>query len=141
MKRIIILFVMSILLTSCTSANDESTVEYISVADQYTEEELEEVKKAIESIDGRRIEFTKAIKEALNKPELPIMCEDVYFSSDNDLIIEVNGEWLVLHEDLRNDMIYALKEVLKENKILVNASGHGQFFSTSGQPLESFYTE
>ena len=108
---------------------------------KYTEEEMQEINEATENIGKRRTEFLKILVNALNAPELPIMCEKAYFNSDNDLIIEVNGEWLVLDEALKKDMIYALKEVLKKNKILVNSSGYGQFFSTSGQPLENFSTE
>ncbi|MDU5081210.1 hypothetical protein [uncultured Tissierella sp.] len=138
MKTVIALLALLILLTSCSSENDEFTFD---IANEYTEEELQEIKEAVESINERRNEFVKIIGEALNVPELPIMSEKVYFNSDNDLIIEVNGEWLVLDESLRKDMIYALEEVLKQNKILVNSSGYVQFFSTSGQSLESFYVD
>ena len=138
MKTVIALLALLILLTSCSSENDEFTFD---IANEYTEEELQEIKEAVENINERRNEFVKIIGEALNVPELPIMCGKVYFNSDNDLIIEVNGEWLVLDESLRKDMIYALEEVLKQNKILVNSSGYVQFFSTSGQSLESFYVD
>ncbi len=135
-KIIICLFIILVFLIGCSKKQTKSFE-----ISKITDEEIQKYNEAIESINKRRNEFVNVVGEALNAPNLPIMCESVYFNSDNDLIIEVNGEWLILDKALRNDMIYALKEALRKNKILVNSSGYGQFFSTSGQPLEFFSTE
>ena len=86
-------------------------------------------------------EFASAIKNALNDPSLPVMCERAYFNDLGELIIEVNGEWIALDEGLKEDMIYSLKELLKEKKEKLGVEGYGQFFSTSGKPLEAFYAK
>ena len=93
------------------------------------------------SYELRRKEFADAIKQALNAPGLPEMCTDAYFNSKGELIIEVNGEWLVLDKELKKDMIYALTELLKKSKKNLNVEGYGQFFSDAGRPLESFYAK
>lgn len=93
------------------------------------------------SYETKRKEFAQIIKQSLNAPGLPEMCTDAYFNSKGELIIVVNGEWLVMDKELRNDMIYALKELLRKSKNSLNVEGYGQFFSDSGQPLESFYAD
>lgn len=93
------------------------------------------------SLPTPKEEFESAIKDALNDPSLPAMCERVYFNNSDELIIEVNGEWIALDDGLKEDMIYSLKELLKEKKEKLGVEGYGQFFSTSGQPLESFYAK
>lgn len=89
----------------------------------------------------KRETFASSIKQALNVPGLPIMCEKAYFNDLGELIIEVNGEWIILDDGLKEDMIYALKELLKEKKSDLGVEGYGQFFSTSGKGLESFYAK
>ncbi|TCU72863.1 hypothetical protein EV204_105199 [Tissierella praeacuta] len=89
----------------------------------------------------KRESFASSIKESLNAPGLPIMCERAYFNDLGEFIIEVNGEWIILDDELKEDMIYALKELLKEKKSDLGVEGYGQFFSTSGKGLESFYAK
>ncbi len=89
----------------------------------------------------KRESFASSIKQALNAPGLPQMCERAYFNDLGELIIEVNGEWIVLDDGLKKDMIYAIKELLKKKKSDLGVEGYGQFFSTSGQGLESFYAK
>ncbi len=128
---------------SISSALETPSIKQLDESNKTSDTDTEkyDLKEFTESVDKKRNEFVNTIGEALNAPELPIMCEKVYFNSDNDLILEVNGEWLILDEALKKDMIYALKEVLRQNKISLNSSGYGQFFSASGQPLESFYVK
>lgn len=89
----------------------------------------------------KQVTFAIGIKQALNAPGLPLMCEKAYFNDLGELIVEVNGEWIILDDGLKEDMIYAIKELLKEKRSDLNVEGYGQFFSTSGQPLESFYAK
>lgn len=93
------------------------------------------------SYKSKRDEFANNIKQALNAPGVPEMCTDAYFNSKGELIIEVNGEWLVLEEELRKDMVYALTELLRKTKKDLNVEGYGQFFSDSGRGLETFYAD
>lgn len=94
---------------------------------------------SITSYESKREEFASIIKQALNAPGLPPMCTDAYFNSKGELIIEVNGEWLVLDKELKKDIVYALTELLRKSKKSLGVEGFGQFFSDAGRPLESFY--
>lgn len=96
---------------------------------------------SIPTMKEKRETFASSIKTALNAPGLPIMCEKVYFNDLGEFIIEVNGEWIILDDGLKEDMIYALKELLREKKGDLGVEGYGQFFSTSGQGLEAFYAD
>ena len=96
---------------------------------------------ALPSYSSKRSEFAQSIMQALNAPGLPEMCTNAYFNSEGEFIIEVNGEWLVLDKEIRKDMVYALKELLKESKGNLGVEGYGQFFSDSGQALEAFYAD
>lgn len=87
----------------------------------------------------KRAEFASSIKNSLNAPGLPNMCENAYFNDLGELIIEVNSEWITLHKGVKEDIIYGLEEKLREKKSALHVEGYGQFFSTSGKPLESFY--
>lgn len=89
----------------------------------------------------KRESFASSIKLALNAPGLPTMCERAYFNDLGELIIEVNGEWIILDDGLKEDMIYVIKELLKDKKSDLGVEGYGQFFSTSGKGLESFYAK
>lgn len=89
----------------------------------------------------KRETFASSIKQALNAPGLPTMCERAYFNDLGELIIEVNGEWIILDDGLKEDMVYVIKELLKDKKSDLGVEGYGQFFSTSGQGLESFYAK
>lgn len=93
------------------------------------------------SYESKRKEFTNVVKQALNAPGLPEMCTDAYFNYKGELIIEVNGEWLILEEELRKDIVYALTELLRKSKKDLGVEGYGQFFSDSGRALESFYAK
>jgi hypothetical protein len=93
------------------------------------------------SYESKRKEFANIIKQALNAPGLPEMCTDAYFNYKGELIIEVNGEWLVLEQEVRKDIVYALTELLKKSKKDLGVEGYGQFFSDSGRALESFYAK
>lgn len=93
------------------------------------------------SYESKRKEFANIIKQALNAPGLPEMCTDAYFNYKGELIIEVNGEWLVLEQELRKDIVYTLTELLKKSKKDLGVEGYGQFFSDSGRALESFYAK
>lgn len=93
------------------------------------------------TLKEKRETFASSIKQALNAPGLPIMCERAYFNDLGELIIEVNGEWIVLDNGLKEDMVYAITELLEEKKNDLEVEGYGQFFSTSGQGLESFYVK
>jgi len=108
-----------------------------------TETESNTIKNNISpsSYESKRKEFANFVKKALNAPGLPPMCTDAYFNSKKELIIEVNGEWLILDKELRKDMVFALTESLRRTKKSLDVEGHRQFFSTSGRPLESFYAD
>lgn len=68
---------MLLLTTSCHNQNSS---EFESAFD-YSEEEIQEIQEAIQSINERRTEFVKALIESLNAPGLPLMCEKAYFNS------------------------------------------------------------
>lgn len=89
--------------------------------------------------EERREEFETAIKIALNITTPYKICSDVYFNHKGELIIIVNSEWHYLSEGEKKDMIYAIEKSLKNKKGKLDVEGFGQFFSTAGRPLESFY--
>jgi hypothetical protein len=89
--------------------------------------------------EERREEFETAIKIALNITTPYKICSDVYFNHKGELIIVVNSEWYYLSEGEKKDMIYAIEKSLKNKKGKLGVEGFGQFFSTAGRPLESFY--
>ena len=127
---------------------------YFKIANNMLEKWIEEVAKKEElkreitapssthsykTTDDKRDEFASIIKSALNAPGLPIMCEDAYFNYKGELIIVVNSEWYSISEGDKKDMIYVLEKSLKDKKGKLGVEGFGQFFSTAGRPLESFY--
>ena len=130
-------------------SNIEEEIRKKEEAQKITEKEKRESEKSkvqsgaasSSSYEEKRKEFASVIKQALNAPGLPKMCTDAYFNNKGELIIEVNGEWLILEDEIKKDMIYVIKETLRNIKSSLNVEGHGQFFSDSGRPLESFYAD
>jgi len=99
--------------------------------DQEKEKEEQEIAN---KQDISRRSFANWLKNGLYP-----MCKDAYFNSQDELIIIIDNEWYYLAKEEKKDVINVIEDKLKQSKIQLGVEGFGQFFSVSGEPLESFY--
>ena len=87
-------------------------------------------------LNKKRQGFAAKIRGALGP-----VCDRAYFNSKGELILEVNSEWYTVKEGTKKDIIYSIEKQLKNVKKDLKVEGYGQFFSSTGRPLESFYAD